>query len=151
MTLGAFWIVIVLINRVGSAQIARFNGTMTNSPLLFICMFIFLISLTGLPPTAGFVGKFRLFEVVIQAGGNAVVDGALTPAAIFYFVLTLVAALNTAVSLYYYMRIIASMMRPADDGAIVPVGAGALDNFYAVVLAVCTILLINFGPIARVI
>src|SRR5208337_2648334 len=90
MNFGAFWVVIVLVNRLGGAEISLFRGARYKSPFLFWAMFIFLISLTGLPPTAGFVAKFKIFEVVIGAGISAMQGGAITPASWFYFILALV-------------------------------------------------------------
>jgi len=57
-------------------------------------MLIFLLSLTGIPPTAGFVGKFYLFAAGVEAG---------------YIWLVLIAVVNSAISLFYYMRVVAAM------------------------------------------
>ena len=147
MNLGAFWVAIVLINRLGGAEIERFRGVAFKAPFLFVAMFIFLISLTGLPPAAGFVGKFMLFKVVIGAGvGHLTGRGLLTPMALFYFVLALVGLLNSAISLYYYMSIARTMVfeKPLDD---VPLGDNFMDRFYAGALAVPTLALLYFTPV----
>jgi NADH-quinone oxidoreductase subunit N len=147
MNLGAFWVAIVLINRLGGAEIARFRGVAFKAPFLFVAMFIFLISLTGLPPTAGFVGKFMLFKVVIGAGvGHLTAQGFLTPMALFYFLLAIIGLLNSAISLYYYMSIARTMVfeKSEDD---TPLGDDLLDRCYAGVLAITTLVLLNFSPI----
>lgn len=146
MTLGAFWVVIVLVNRLGSAQISRFRGVAYSAPFLFATMFIFLISLTGLPPTAGFVGKFILFKVVISAGVSHMADGAMTPLAGFYFVVALAGLFNSVVSLYYYMNIAKTMVfeKPLDDVAL---GEGSVDRIYAALLAAPVLVLLYFTPV----
>jgi NADH-quinone oxidoreductase subunit N len=66
-------------------------------------MVVFLISLTGLPPTAGFIGKLFIFTAVIKAN---------------YIWLAVVGVLNSVVSLYYYVKIIRNMyLRNIDDDA----------------------------------
>jgi NADH-quinone oxidoreductase subunit N len=111
MNLGAFWIVVVLVNRLGGPQIGLFRGVAAKAPFLFFALFVFLIALTGLPPTAGFVGKFMLFKVVVGAGishmqaADGVGGGGQTPMSAFYIALALATVLNSVVSLYYYMKI----------------------------------------------
>jgi NADH-quinone oxidoreductase subunit N len=151
MNLGAFWVVIVLINRLGGAEIERFRGAAFKAPFLFVAMFIFLISLTGLPPTAGFVGKFMLFKVVIGAGlSHMSSSGALTPMAVFYFVVALIGFLNSVISLYYYMTIARAMAleKPVDD---LPLGDDAMDRAYAALFLAPTILLLYFAPVLQLI
>ena len=151
MNLGAFWVVIALINRVGSAEIARFRGAAFRTPFLFVAMFIFLISLTGLPPTAGFVAKFMLFKVVVGAGLTQMsAAGALTPMAGFYFAVALIGVLNSAISLYYYMTIIRAMaFEMPEEGS--PLADNALDRVYAAAFAVPTLALLYFAPVFELI
>lgn len=151
MNLGAFWVVIVLVNRLGGAEISRFRGVAFKAPFLFVTMFIFLISLTGLPPTAGFVGKFMLFKVVVGAGlTQMTAAGALTPMALFYFAVALIGVLNSVVSLYYYMTIIRAMAfdKPEDD---TPLGDTSVDRVYAAALAAPTLALLYFAPVLQLI
>jgi NADH-quinone oxidoreductase subunit N len=147
MNFGAFWVVIVLINRLGSSDIEKFRGAASKAPYLFAAMFIFLISLTGLPPTAGFVGKFMLFKVVIGAGlTQMTIAGLMTPMAVFYFAVALIGLLNSAISLYYYMKIARSMAfdKPLDDQ---PLGDDLGDRVYATLLAAPTLILLYFAPV----
>ncbi|RKZ07948.1 NADH-quinone oxidoreductase subunit N [bacterium] len=106
MTLGSFLIVIALNNRLPSEDLSGYRGLGFREPLIGVAMFIFLISLVGLPPTAGFVAKLYLFTAVIEAG---------------MWWLALIAVLNSVISLYYYMRIIRAMY--FEKG---PEGAGGL-------------------------
>ncbi len=94
MNLGAFYVVILVANDSGSEMIEGYRGLSSRSPLVAAAMMIFLVSLTGIPPFAGFFGKFFLFKAVIDKG--------------FYW-LAFVGLLNSVISLYYYARIIKAM------------------------------------------
>ena len=95
MNLGAFFILIYANNTMNVETIKDFNGFGKKSPLLSACMVLFLLSLTGLPPTSGFIAKFYLFAAMIEAQK-------------FYW-LAVIAILNTVVSLFYYFSIAKSM------------------------------------------
>ena len=95
MTVGAFGMVLLLARgSVKGDQIDDFTGLAQQHPLAAAAMLIFLLSLTGIPPTAGFVGKFYLFAAAVEAG---------------YIWLVLIALVNSAISLFYYMRVVAAM------------------------------------------
>ncbi len=106
MNLGAFLVVLVLAVRIGSEEIQDYNGLGWRSPWVALAMTAFLFSLTGLPPTAGFVGKVYLFASVIDGG---------------LYWLAVVGVLNSAVSLYYYARIVKAMYleRPLSDTRVI--------------------------------
>lgn len=146
MNLGVFWIIVLLGNRTGSAELSAFRGMAFKAPLLFAALFIFLIALTGLPPTAGFVGKFMLFKVVVGAGIAHMAAGQMTAAAGAYFALALVGVLNSAVSLFYYMKIARVMAfdQPDDDQGL---GEHWLDRAYAVAFAAPVLALLYFPPV----
>ncbi len=91
MTIGAFGMVVLLARgTVRGDQIDDFTGLAQKSPLAAGVMLLFLLSLTGIPPTAGFVGKFYLFAAAVDAK---------------YYWLALIAVINSAISLFYYMRV----------------------------------------------
>jgi NADH-quinone oxidoreductase subunit N len=95
MTIGAFGMVILLQRgTVRGDQIDDFTGLAQKSPLSAAVMLLFLLSLTGIPPTAGFVGKFYLFAAAVEAG---------------YIWLVLIAVVNSAISLFFYMRVVVAM------------------------------------------
>jgi NADH-quinone oxidoreductase subunit N len=96
MNLGAFFVVIVVKNKTNGETFDDFKGLGWEMPIIGFVMALFMVSLTGLPPTAGFIGKFYLFAAVISAGSS------------FYW-LAIVGVLNSVVSLYYYMRIVKVM------------------------------------------
>lgn len=100
MNLGAFYVVILVANDAGSEMIEGFRGLSSRSPFVAFAMMIFLISLTGIPPFAGFFGKFFLFKAVIDSG--------------FYW-LAFIGLLNSVISLYYYARIIKAMYFESAD------------------------------------
>jgi NADH-quinone oxidoreductase subunit N len=94
MNLGAFYVVMLLANKIGSEELDDYTGIGYKAPTLSVCMVIFLISLTGLPPTAGFIGKLYIFKAVLQAD---------------YIWLAVIGILNSVVSLFYYVKIFRNM------------------------------------------
>jgi NADH-quinone oxidoreductase subunit N len=101
MNLGAFLVVIVVAEATGSESILDYKGLAKRHPVAALTFAIFLFSLTGLPPFAGFAGKWYLFYAVFERIGG--------PNGGWYAVLALIGALNTAVSLYFYVRIVRAM------------------------------------------
>jgi len=105
MNLGAFVVVILVAQATGSESIFEYKGLARRHAFAAVAFAIFLFSLTGLPPFAGFMGKwylfYALFERMALPGGG------------WYGALALIGALNTAVSLYYYARIIRAMFLDA--------------------------------------
>ena len=114
MNLGAFLVVIVVAEATGSESIFEYRGLSRRHPLAAVAFGIFLFSLTGLPPFAGFTAKWYLFYAVFER--------AMAPGGFWYGALALVAALNTAVALFYYARIIRAMFldAPVTDIPITP-------------------------------
>ena len=94
MNLGAFYVVVLIANEVGSEMVEGYRGLSSRAPLVAWAMVIFLVSLAGIPPFAGFFGKWLLFTAVLEQG---------------YYWLALVGLLNSVVSLYYYARIVKAM------------------------------------------
>ncbi|HVF91028.1 MAG TPA: NADH-quinone oxidoreductase subunit N, partial [Blastocatellia bacterium] len=95
MNLGVFGCIIALRRRgIAGDRLEDFNGLMRKAPWLTVIMTIFLLSLGGIPPTAGFIGKFYLFAGLIENGNPWLVR------------LAVLAVLMSAVSLYYYIRFI---------------------------------------------
>ena len=90
--LGAFIAVIAVSERIGSDDIRDYAGLIRRSPWLAAILVLCLLSLTGIPPTAGFLAKLYIFNGAIQAGETWLVW------------LVAVAVLNTAVSAFYYLR-----------------------------------------------
>ena len=131
MTIGAFGMVVLLTHgTVGGDQIDDFTGLAQKSPLAAAIMLLFLLSLTGIPPTAGFVGKFYLFAAAVEKG---------------YIWLVLIAVINSAISLFYYMRVVMVMYmreQPAGGIALSP----SLALYTALFLAAAGTLLLGIFP-----
>jgi NADH-quinone oxidoreductase subunit N len=96
MNLGAFFVVIDVKNKTGNETFEDYSGLGWKMPFVGIAMLIFMVSLTGLPPTAGFIGKFYIFAAVIKGGSQ------------FYW-LAFFGAFNSVISLYYYFRVVKVM------------------------------------------
>ncbi len=101
MTLSAFYFAVIIKNNKGNDNIDSWKGFAFTNPLSAAFMVISLVSLAGLPPTAGFVGKFYLLAILFRSE-------------VFYW-LAIVAILNSVVSLYYYFKIVKSMYFVEDD------------------------------------
>ena len=125
MNLGAFFVVILVAERIGSETIDGYRGLVTRAPLVAISMGIFLFSLTGIPPLSGFIGKWLLFKAVLTEE--------------FYW-LAIVGLLNSVVSLYYYVRIVKAMFLDTSDEPN-PVSFSNGSRALLVVFVVPTILL----------
>jgi len=92
-TLGAFGVVSIVEQQTGGDRLAHFDGLSRRAPVLSACMFVFLLSLAGIPPLAGFFGKFYLFVSVLDSG----------PGLLWLVVLAIA---MSAVSLYYYLQVL---------------------------------------------
>ncbi len=104
MNLGAFGLVILLESKGYAAEsVDDFNGLSKRNPWAAAAMLVFLLSLAGIPPTAGFVGKYLLFSAAMKAG---------------WFWLSLLAVLMSAVSLFYYFRIARAMYLVDGEGEL---------------------------------
>jgi len=106
MNLGAFYVVMLIESKIGSEDIDSYRGFGYRSPLVSIAMAIFFISLAGIPPTAGFIGKLFLFAALLDAK---------------WIWLAVIGALNTVISLYYYVRVIRNMFLRDPEGSTTPI------------------------------
>lgn len=134
MNLGAFGVTALVSWQTGNDSLDSFNGLFRRAPLLAVAMLFCLVSLVGLPPFAGFIGKWWILWALADEGG---------PAGL-YWILVFVAVLNTLISLYYYLRVVVRMAL-VDDGqpeVRAPAGGTAL-------VTVCGLLLIVILIFAR--
>ena len=131
MNIGAF-AVLILVGKKGEENLTLdgFAGLGYKRPLLGVAMTVFLFSLMGLPPTAGFAGKFYIFAGAVKAG---------------YIWLAILGVLNSAVSLYYYLRVMVYMYfrDPNEDYAWVSVPVSVLAT---IVLAIIGSLYLGILP-----
>jgi NADH-quinone oxidoreductase subunit N len=101
--LGAFGVVIAISNATGKENIDDYNGLYHTNPKLSLIMTLALFSLAGIPPVAGFFGKFFLFTAAAQKG---------------FYLLVLLAVLNTIISLFYYLLVVKAMFINKSDNPI---------------------------------
>jgi len=124
MNLGAFAIVAFLRGAIGSEEIADYAGLIRSAPIVAVALVVILISLIGIPPMAGFIGKFAIFASLVDAGGPVMMS------------LLAIAGLNTVISLIYYLRvakIVSIDPEPENRG---PVALGVLPTVYVLLVAI---------------
>jgi NADH-quinone oxidoreductase subunit N len=97
MNLGAFAVVIAVARRTRSAEMRAYDGLFQTSPGLSVMMTIFLASLAGVPPLAGWFAKFVMFSTTLEAGGGWAVS------------LAVIAAVNSVIAFFYYANVIRAM------------------------------------------
>ncbi len=95
-TIGAFGVVAVVESRAGDDKLSSFAGLSRRAPVVSLCMMVFMLSLAGIPPLAGFFGKFYVFAAVVKGGAPNL--GLLW--------LVILAIAMSAVSLYYYLQVL---------------------------------------------
>jgi NADH-quinone oxidoreductase subunit N len=125
MNLGAFGI-LTLLGRGAEERvlISDLAGVGFRQPLLGLAMTVFMLSLGGIPPTAGFMGKFYVFSVALRAG--------LTP-------LVIIGVLNSVVSVFYYLRVTVAMYMEEPRGEVVGISWAAPGALALVITLVLTL------------
>jgi NADH-quinone oxidoreductase subunit N len=129
--LAAFGVVIAISNISGKENMDDYNGLYKTNPRLSLVMMLALFSLAGIPPVAGFFGKFFLFTAAAEKG---------------YYFLVLIAVLNTVMSLYYYLLVIKAMFINKNEE---PIGNFQSDFSTRLALSVCVagIVVVGFASI----
>ncbi len=131
MQLGAFTVIAVLRRRdVAGEELKDFSGLSFRNPMAAFAMLLFMLSLGGIPPTAGFFGKFWLFSAAIESG---------------YVWLAVIGVLNSAISLYYYVRIVVFMYLQSETIGSEPTVTAPL----ALVLGIAIVATIVLGVYPR--
>jgi len=106
MNLGVFVVIAFLRNAMRSENIADYSGLIRRCPLVVVCFSLMLFSLVGLPPLSGFIGKLAVFASLVEAYEITSAHG--QPATYLLLVL-LIGSVNTAISLFYYLRVVKVM------------------------------------------
>ena len=110
MNLGVFAVVIAVARKTRSADIGSFAGLFQYAPGLATTMAIFLFSLAGIPPLAGWFAKFVIFQSLVNAGTTG------------GYVLAVIVGVNSVIALFYYARIARLMFMEAPvDGDVTPI------------------------------
>ena len=136
MNLGAFAIIAFLRNYIGSEEISDYSGMIKTRPALVICLALIFFSLVGLPPLAGFLGKFAIFASITEAYTSTTQN--------YLMVILVVAGINTAISLFYYLAVIKTMIM-GEPSTAKPVGnleVGKIETAYVIAITAPTVLLI---------
>lgn len=119
--LGAFICVIAIENATGAVEIPEYAGLIKRAPFLAVMLVIFFLSLAGIPPTAGFIGKFFVFGAALKQG---------------FLALAAVGVVNSVISVFYYFNVVrAAFFLEAKDAS--PISTSRLATL---ALAVCGIL-----------
>lgn len=130
--LAAFGVVGIIANRTGKENIDDYDGLYRTNPNLSLVMMLALFSLAGIPPLAGFFGKFFLFAAAAKQG---------------YYILVLIALINTIVSLYYYLLVIKAMLLNNSDR---PIAHFKSDGFTRLGLLMCVFGIVVVGFISAI-
>lgn len=132
MTMLAFGVLVVVSNTVGSENLSDFNGLASRSPFLAAALTIGCLSLAGIPFTAGFIGKFFIFQSAVAAG---------------QIPLVIVGVLAVACGYYYYLKVVRAMywlpVPQTSEGAALP--AISVSRPLAALLAVLVVMTLIFG------
>jgi len=137
MNLGAFLAVIAVRDRTGSEDVSAYRGLASRAPALAVLFTVFLFSLVGVPPLAGFIGKFYIFAALVHRGDP------------FYVGLAIVGVLNSAVSLYYYAGVIRAMFLTSPEPGATPLRPRLAHLALLACLAVPTLVLgVYWSPLA---
>ncbi len=135
MNLGAFYVVMLVEAKTGSEDIDSYKGLGYRSPFISVAMAIFLISLAGIPPTAGFIGKLFLFAALLDAK---------------WIWLAVVGAINSVISLYYYVRVVRNMFLRDPEGAKTPIAFSLPQSAILVILLIPTLVFgLYYSPIVE--
>ncbi len=130
MQLGAFAVIVLLRRQdVIGDELKDFSGLHFRKPFAAFAMLLFMLSLGGIPPTAGFMGKFWLFSAAIDA---------------HYYWLAVIGVLNSAISLYYYVRVVVFMYLKKETLGSEPAPTPALN--FALAVAVAATLVLGVYP-----
>ena len=137
MNLGAFYVAMLFYNETGVESIEGYKGFGIRSPLAGVALTIFLVSLTGLPPTAGFVAKLYIFGAAVSAG---------------WIWLVAIAGITTVISLFYYIRVIRNMFFYQPEPDQNPFHFSSFSKVVLYVLLIPTLVLgVYFSPLLAVI
>ena len=133
MNLGAFFVVMLIANKIGSEDIDDYKGLGYSQPFLGVSLAIFLVSLSGIPPTAGFIGKLYLFIALVDAKMIA---------------LAVIALLNSVVSLCYYIRVLKNLFLSRPENGTFEFKVSFSNGFVLVLLAAPVIIFgLYFTPL----
>lgn len=118
--LAAFGVITIIENRTGKVNISDYKGLYSTNPMLSVMMMLSMFSLGGIPPFAGFFSKFFIFAAAVEQG---------------FYVLVLIAVVNTIISLYYYLLVVKAMFIDQNEH---PIPTLRTDGYNKAGLILCT-------------
>jgi NADH-quinone oxidoreductase subunit N len=124
MNLGAFLVVTLVHRQDGTFDLRDYAGLVRRSPFLTFAMAVFVLSLVGIPPLVGYLGKLYVFAAAVESG---------------LYTLAVAGALNAALGAYYYFRILKTMVVDAGDPAMEPFELPLLDKAWLVVFMIANV------------
>ncbi|MGB5530409.1 MAG: proton-conducting transporter membrane subunit, partial [Ignavibacteriaceae bacterium] len=135
MNLGAFFVVMLIANKIGSEEMDDYKGMGSASSFLGVALAIFLLSLAGLPPTAGFIAKLYIFIALIDAD---------------MIVVAFITLLNTVVAYYYYVRVLKNLYLVKTDDTK-PKIEFSFGNVFVIVLLIIPVFVfgVYFTPLVN--
>lgn len=136
MTLGAFYVLILVANKVDSDELVDMRGFGYKAPAIAVFMAVFMFALSGIPSTAGFIGKFYLFSALIESK---------------MIWLALVGMLNSVVSLFFYIKVLKYMFLMKPEEVEVPKYKYGIGNYAVLLLLALPTLIFGlyFTPIVK--
>ncbi len=153
MNLGAFAIVAFLRNQTGSEDLGAFRGLVRRSPFMVVALSVCLLSLLGVPPLVGFVGKFQVFAALFDAAkGYGEKDHTLS---VILYTTLVFGALNSVLSAFYYLKVMKVMilergLEDVEGKAPTPLVMPWGDQLYAGVFSLALLGLgLYWGPLDR--
>jgi len=135
MNLGAFYVAMLFSNRFNTESIEKYKGLGFRAPLQSVGLTIFLVSLTGLPPTGGFIAKLYIFGAAVSGG---------------WIWLVAIAGITTIISLFYYIRVVRNMFFFKPEGETDKVQFNVASTIVLMLLLIPTLLLgVYFEPVLK--
>jgi len=127
MNLGAFLVVTLIHREDGTFDLRDYPGLYRRAPFLTLAMAVFLLSLTGIPPLVGFLGKLYVFAAIIEKGRG-------------YWWYAVIGALNAAIAAYYYFRVLKTMVIDAGNEEKPPIRLAFVDAAWLILLVAANVL-----------
>jgi NADH-quinone oxidoreductase subunit N len=139
MNLGAFFVTILIVNKLGTDDIEQMKGLGYRLPFVGVAMAVFMLALSGIPATVGFIGKFYLVTALMKPGAG-------------YLWFAIVLMLNSVVSLFFYLKVVKSMfLERADNTDELPGIKFSVQSYIILILLLIPTIFFGlyFGPIVK--
>ncbi|MFI5289490.1 MAG: NADH-quinone oxidoreductase subunit N [Polyangia bacterium] len=138
MNIGAFVVILAIADAGGGEELLDYRGLGKRAPLAALTMAFFLFSLTGIPPFAGFFGKYFIFASLISKGGSLMVT------------IAVIGVINSAISLFYYARVLKAMYFEGSVEGAPAIKLPSIHSMTMIAMAVPTLLMfLVWGPVMQ--